>query len=62
MPVVEVVDAGAGGLDALVAGGLGASMVTGTGGKLVMLVAVGADLPAALRSLMISKILSMACR
>ena len=60
-PVVEVVDAGTVEVDELAAG-LGEVMVAATGGEMVVLVAVGTDLPAALRSLMISTILSMACR
>ena len=58
---VEVVDAGTVEVDELVAG-LGEITVAATGGEMVVLVAVGTDLPAALRSLMISTILSMACR
>ena len=42
--------------------GLGEVMVAATGGEIVVLVEVGADLPATLRSLMISTILSMVCR
>ena len=54
-------DAGTVEVDELAAG-LGKVMVAATGGEMVVLVAVGTDLPAALRSLMISTILSMACR
>jgi len=60
-PEVEVVDAGTVEVGELVAG-LGEVMVAATGGEMVVLVEVGADLPATLRSLMISTILSMVCR
>ena len=60
--MVEVDAAGAVELEGLVVAGVGGAMVTGTGGELVMLGAVGADLPATALSLMISTILSMASR
>ena len=60
--MVEVDAAGTVELEGLVVAVVGGEMVAATGGELVVLVAVGTDLPAALRSLMISTILSMACR